>query len=427
MREPKVLVHRFQIVFQVGCILMAVYYTALFSTQYSDNSDAQLISIKKFNQGADNKYPTFTFCFRDTKFHWFHDTEIFNAYGLNATQYQRMLQGETAERYERNKLYRSYIKTPVFFNNGSDQSFDGFYVKITDFLHSLNFQTESSFKETRMPNPQDWNAMNEPLMHLSHHTADRICFSRKSHDTLGSVRLIDSITINRTRVQFHFKTELEVFVHFPNQLIATFENPRYLSSIGDLPFPELNYGTFKKYQTLDFKLSETKRIKKRQDSKKPCNQNIQSYDDYLNQLIGEKMMKEIGCVPIYMKMDLPNNTMIRTCVTPNDLRKAHTIFRNPKQILNENEVPCDEMLILTIETINQNPEPKPKDITIRFLYSEKVYEEIQYVKAIGFENWLSNVGGFVGIFLGYSMMQIPEFLLLFVTKFNGRNNFWTGK
>ena len=42
-----------------------------------------------------------------------------------------------------------------------------------------------------------------------------------------------------------------------------------------------------------------------------------------------------------------------------------------------------------------------------------MYEEIRYIKALGFENWLSNVGGFVGIFLGYSMMQFPEMLLVF--------------
>ena len=83
------------------------------------------------------------------------------------------------------------------------------------------------------------------------------------------------------------------------------------------------------------------------------------------------------------------------------------------------------MMVLTIHSVNNNPNPKPKDIAIKFIYTEKVYEEIQYTKAIGFESWLSNVGGFVGIFLGYSMMQFPELLLFFTTIFNyeRRNQF----
>ena len=44
---------------------------------------------------------------------------------------------------------------------------------------------------------------------------------------------------------------------------------------------------------------------------------------------------------------------------------------------------------------------------VNFIYKDKYYEEIIYAKDFGPESFLSNVGGFVGIFLGYSMMQIP--------------------
>ena len=48
-----------------------------------------------------------------------------------------MLKGETAEKYERNDFYRSYDKTPVFYNNGSDMSFNTFYVKMFDFVREI--------------------------------------------------------------------------------------------------------------------------------------------------------------------------------------------------------------------------------------------------------------------------------------------------
>ena len=106
MRKPKIILHRFKIIFQVGCFLNAIYFTTLFSTQYLENTDTQLIAMKKFNQENDNVYPTFSMCFKGAKFHWYHDLEIFKSYGLNATQYELMLKGETALRYDRSDLGR---------------------------------------------------------------------------------------------------------------------------------------------------------------------------------------------------------------------------------------------------------------------------------------------------------------------------------
>ena len=397
----------------------------MFSTQYSENGDVQLIEMKKFNHEVDNKYPVFSFCFKDPRFHWYHDTEIFDVYGLNATQYERMLKGETAERYERNSSYRSYIKTPVFSNKGLSRNFNGFFVKPIDFLHSLHFSTEGSHSDTVISNEYDWSVIKPAPIHLSFQSADRICFSRKSNDDSDAVRLMDSLTFNSSKIQIHLKTQMEVFVHYPKQLIASFGNIKYSAAFNTLP----NYKTLlymPTYQTLDIKLSEAKRIKKRHDSNKPCNRDIEDYDQFLKQKIGEKIRNEVGCVPIYLKKDLLNETKFAECFSPPDLKAAHDIISNIGKILDENEIPCDEMIVLTIDSHNYKPIPHPKDTTIRFQYGEKVYEEIQYVKAIGFESWLSNVGGFVGIFLGYSMMQFPEFLLLFAATFNNRQGHWAG-
>ena len=47
---------------------------------------------------------------------------------------------------------------------------------------------------------------------------------------------------------------------------------------------------------------------------------------------------------------------------------------------------------------------------MKFLYKEKYYQEIENVRDFGFETFWSSVGGFVGIFLGYSMLQFPELI-----------------
>ena len=370
--------------------------------------------MKRFNKEADDKYPTFSLCFRGARFHWINDDHIFDSFGLNATQYERMLRGEIAERYDRNDLYRSYTKTSVFFNYSEVIDFKRFSVEPVEFLKSLHFATEKTESETIIANKKEWKKTKEPAMLLTHQTTNKICFSRKSMDLPGSTRLYDLLTIDSSLIWFYNETEIEVFVHYPNQLIRTLGKAKYSATFSHLQ--SILNGTTPK--VLEFKLTEGKRIKKRHDSNEKCNPNIENYDRYLQQKMAEKLAEEAGCVPIYLKVLLSNESSFDVCQSPTKLKKAFQLLQGIKRDIKKFEKPCDEILVLSIDSINNNPIPIPDDIAIKFLYTEKMYEEIQYIKALGFENWLSNVGGFVGIFLGYSMMQFPEFLLIFADAFN---------
>ena len=59
---------------------------------------------------------------------------------------------------------------------------------------------------------------------------------------------------------------------------------------------------------------------------------------------------------------------------------------------------------------------------------DKYYEEIKEIKEFGFEDFISGMGGFIGIFLGYSMMQIPQLIGTAVRKIRvvaaGLQNYW---
>ena len=403
---------------------MAAYFTILFSSEYSENSDLQLITMRKFNSEADDKYPSFSLCFRGTNFHWFHDHEIFNSLGLNATQYEILIKGDTAKRYDRNDYYRSYIKKQVLSNESNSIDFGKFHLRISDFLRSFHMTTETRDSGILLSHPKEWNSTKETDMYLSHHTVDKICFSRNSNDSFDEIRLHDLLTIDSSTIWYYNETELEIFVHYPHQLLRTMGKPKFSASFSHLQ--SILKGTTP--NTLEFKLTECKRIKKRHDSRKPCNQDIRNYDKYLQQKMADKLMEEMGCLPIYLKAILSNQTDLEICHSPAELAEAFDSFGDLNKILNEFETPCDEMLVLSIDSINNNPIPVPDDIAIKFYYTEKVYEEIKYIQAIGFENWLSNVGGFVGIFLGYSMMQFPEIFLLFADLFDKkRRNVVTGK
>ena len=69
--------------------------------------------------------------------------------------------------------------------------------------------------------------------------------------------------------------------------------------------------------------------------------------------------------------------------------------------------PCDEMSFVTIY---QTQAWTSKVIAIQVVYPRQTFQEIVNKRAFGFESFWSSVGGFVGIFLGYSLMQLPEII-----------------
>ena len=70
--------------------------------------------------------------------------------------------------------------------------------------------------------------------------------------------------------------------------------------------------------------------------------------------------------------------------------------------------PCDYMKVTT--GVLQKKLELGHHLVLEFVYMDDFYEEIINVRDFGFESFWSGVGGFVGIFLGYSLLQIPDLL-----------------
>ena len=425
MKEPKTILNRLRIIFQVGCFFLALYWVLLFSGQYSENNDAISITMKKFNEHQNDKYPTFSLCFEGDKFHWYRDEEIFKAYSLNATQYTKMLKGETALMSKFNEDSKLYKKESVFIEDGYQPNFETFHLQLTDLLLELEYVSENSHNDVYIRNEIHSNESFEPHMYLSYQTPDTICFTRNEQDMPNIVRKHDLITLNSTFVGNHMfnDTVIQIFIHYPGQLMQSLDKPKYTASFSY--FVSTLKGVKSDHPNiLELKISQERKLKKRPDSHRPCNKDIDNHDRHL-QL---KLIERLGCIPSYWMGIFWNDTNFDECTSPKTLRYAFNNISSVKNILEWNDQPCDEMILLSIDSVNNNPSTLPEDIAIGFHYSEKMYEEIEYTKAIGFENWLSNVGGFVGIFLGFSMMQFPEALeFLYDFFFRGNNRIVKGK
>ena len=73
--------------------------------------------------------------------------------------------------------------------------------------------------------------------------------------------------------------------------------------------------------------------------------------------------------------------------------------------MNAYDEPCLKMTIIANSQVINNAAVGNSILTINYLVDE--YQLIRNSRAFGFESLWSQIGGVVGIFLGYSLLQVP--------------------
>ena len=76
--------------------------------------------------------------------------------------------------------------------------------------------------------------------------------------------------------------------------------------------------------------------------------------------------------------------------------------------------PCTQTLILANMDIYYLSAEK-HEFLVKIIYNNEEYKEIVNGKGFNDETLLSTVGGYIGIFLGISLLQLPSILDAFVT------------
>ena len=112
----------------------------------------------------------------------------------------------------------------------------------------------------------------------------------------------------------------------------------------------------------------------------------------------------------------------------NQLIKIYNKTSKLQDVMALYDPPCDEMNVVTNVILRPYGSDHKKGnpifdaifsknkLFLKFKYQDRTYQEVTNSRDFGFESFWSSVGGFVGIFLGYSMSQIPEILLLCLRK-----------
>ena len=98
--------------------------TVILAGRYEDNKSATSISYNQFGDTDRDQYPTFSICLTGDGLYQYNGSAIYEAYGINSANYEKMLLGQPAYRYAYDHTRRLFTKTSLSPTYGTHVKFD---------------------------------------------------------------------------------------------------------------------------------------------------------------------------------------------------------------------------------------------------------------------------------------------------------------
>ena len=177
---------------------------------------------------------------------------------------------------------------------------------------------------------------------------------------------------------------------------------------------------------IELDISQVTLLKSRHDSKTACNDRLEDEDPK----IIEKLIRneKLNCTPSYWK-GFETTKLYNICTDLLEYKYISTQttnFTNYEKIRKEMEPPCNEMIIVTnmqirkgrrVQWTDFNNDGKVDEdevglyLDVKFDNANDRYQVIENSRGFSGESCWAGIGGFFGIFVGVSLMQLPEIVL----------------
>ena len=369
-------------------VLLVVYSLYHLIIRYLDNKDASAIDFHLFNHSPNDNYPAFTICLYGTngKMYTSFENELKTEFGISASEYEMLLKGK--------KVGEKGIQ------DISNIDHERFAFKLQEFLHRAKYETHNKSEDMYYGGENNGDAdssfSNFPL-YISHKEPDTTCYTRITKFVSGNFRKNDKLILllekmtNQTDYHSHF----QIYIHHPGQLTRVFKKPNFESYLGDIT----NLNNY-----LSMRISRVSVLRRRPDANLPCAPKLD--DDEMK--LRMEITKVVGCFPPYWKYMVSNNSFFGICNTSKQLAAIYHYIDKPKRIMATYKPPCSHMAVNL--NLQRQSYSHHQQMYIQFVYMDEHYQQITNVREIGLGSFWSNTGGFIGLYLGYSLFQIPEII-----------------
>ena len=390
------------------CMSAVLTMICLEIIRYTKNDDASIISFKRFNASPKDKYPSFTLCFQTGEA---KGEAIFDAKRLDTNskmrplRYWKLITGKINTTVDEMKNLGYFSNVTIKMQNMVRQ----LYTIGDDLNKSNKWALKKVHAKPSAGNPliSDSSSSSWPF-YVSYQNPDKICFTRSVSYKKDEVKLKDGVILDSQVLdELHGSGYLYLYVHYPQHTIRSFGE--------EVAFLLLTKKSGDINKTLRIKISGVNVIRKRIDATSPCDSSVDDQDSYFR----SELVQKLGCIPPYWTSLIDSNhSSLSLCISSAKLREAYrysksTIVR--REIFSKNE-PCTEMSVSSSIEAKTNK----SNLILVFHYRAKNYMETTNTRAYVLGDLVSSAGGFVGMFLGFGLFQLPEIFSSFsdsITKF----------
>ena len=387
--------------FRLICLLFTGVLFGYCSWKYIQNESTSLVDFRAYYDSEEDIYPSITLCFIQSDMEQsIYITEKFrNDHNIeNITKYTAFLEGIHWDANLTNVDYddvtinlREYVKT-IRIRADSPTATPLYY---WDNDNKTNYLSNAEQSNNQLLNDNTFP------FYTSFRSARNKCFSCDlSKLIIGKIedRLLSSFEIEFKNLKMP-NAWLSYHMHYPNQYIRS-------SSL------QLEWG--KKIGIINgndktFWIDMVEVIRRRNTIQNPCDVNSDKNDD----TILLNAIKNAGCKPPHFSIDLD----YPICSNETGMSKTHIEkFDVPNLTFLKRLVPpCDQVQAISYTPQGVKCENKSSP-ELMFLYNSGSYREIRHVRAFDIESLVGNLGGYIGMFLGFAFWQAPEAALVLISK-----------
>ena len=269
-------------------------------------------------------------------------------------------------------------------------------------------------------NPKNRSAY-ESMLYLSHQMPNQLCYTRKSINKTGYRKISEKLTFGSGVYRTHL-SDMYFYVHHPGQY--------HRKSSPVLRIDLMQHSITLNNYNYDIEITQTDIMRKRADANEPCNYKIDTNDD---KHWMQSAIEIVKCVPPFWKAFYEwQNSTFSTCKTSKQFKMVANLVKDPSKrskVISGYKQPCAEMSVGVIKNEFEDNflnfrefSPGKGNLSVIIKYSEDTYHEIVNMQQVTMDSFWSSTGGFVGMFLGYSVMQVPHFIFGIVMWSTNKNN-----
>ena len=402
-------------IFHFICIASTICLVIWCLIVYVQNNDISRVDFEKFHSDVSDIYPSFSLCFGDVLL-----SNKLAKHGVNKSYYLDFLKGNFWEKRLIDIDYNDVSVNLVDYLLGIEmyqENFNGEIVSNSYYL--LDYTKDTILTSKKMKMKPSFYQDSNPFFGLIQKclTVD-VPYSHQKQLSWLTIVMNKSVFVSDRR-PFNTRQSSDMFsvnIHYPNQRYRYSKTKRDWNAVEPAstsqgqPTDLMNIRSY----GMKFYVFGMEVIQKRNTKIRPCNDGKTIDDD----IIKSTMIRNITCTPPYWIK--PNSKTTSDCSNSDELNRFYQME------IRSYSGPCRRMTQITYlysEYVSDYYHGKLENLKesqdvffVSLMFPDSRFKEIEMLREISMQSLIGNAGGYIGICVGYSILQFPALVIMIYSK-----------